>query len=62
MAAGMVKANHQRPTTKRTRRRGRVDEAFVLERPKRRKMLRIWTKTAAQYPIPTPLDDILDES
>ena len=45
---GMVNTNHHRPTMKSTRRRGRVDEAFVLERPQRRMMLRTWTKTAAQ--------------
>jgi hypothetical protein len=44
---GIVKANHQTPTRKRTRRRGSVDETEVLDMRNRRRMLRIWTNTAA---------------
>ena len=44
---GIVKANHQTPTRKRTRRSGRVDETEVLDMRNRRRMLRIWTNTAA---------------
>jgi hypothetical protein len=59
----MVKANHHIPTMRRTNRRGRVDETFFFfDMRKRTKMLRIWTKTAAIYPMPTPLDEILEDS
>lgn len=44
---GIVNANHQTPTRKRTRRRGSVDETEVLDMRNRRRMLRIWTNTAA---------------
>ena len=49
----------------RTRRSGRVveyEDIDVLERMNRSKILRHWTNTAAQYPTPTPLEDIWVES
>ncbi len=61
---GMVKTNHQTPDIKRTIRKGRVDGALgkALDIMKRSRMLRIWTKTAAMYPIPTPLEEMVVES
>lgn len=59
-----VNENHHNPTTKRTIRRGRVAEnddrgAFTMINMT---MLRIWTNTAAAYPIPIPFEDILADS
>jgi hypothetical protein len=57
----MVKENHQMPTKSKTKRNGSVPETFeidVLESVKRSNILRICTKTAAQYPSPTPLDEM----
>jgi len=44
---GIVNTNHHTPTRNKTRRRGSVDETLVLDRRNRRRMLRIWTNTAA---------------
>lgn len=64
-AVGTVKASHHAPTKKRTMRSGRVAEVDgkdTLDRAKRRAMLRHWTKTAAMYPMPAPLEEIFAES
>lgn len=64
-AAGIEKAHHHKPTMNRTSRRGSVcDEGSgnVFLSAKRRRILRHWTKTAAIYPMPIPLEDILVES
>jgi hypothetical protein len=64
-AAGIEKVHHHKPTMNSTSRRGSVCDdgsgnAFL--RLRRSKMLRHWTKTAARYPMPIPLEDILVES
>ena len=46
-AAGIVKANHQIPTKKRTSLSASVEETFILDMRKRIKLLKIWTETAA---------------
>lgn len=64
-AVGIVRASHHAPTKKRTMRSGRVAEVGdkdTLDRAKRRAMLRHWTKTAAMYPMPAPLEEIFAES
>jgi hypothetical protein len=60
-----MEASHHAPTKKRTMRSGRVAEVDgkdTLDRAKRRAMLRHWTKTAAMYPMPAPLEEIFAES
>jgi hypothetical protein len=54
-----VKASHHAPTRNSTIRNGSVDETEVFDMMNRSKILKIWTKTAAIYPTPTPLEDIL---
>lgn len=60
--AGRVKPSHQHPTMNRTRRRGIVDDTDSFDKPKSNSILRTCTKTAAAYPIPTPLEEIFVES
>ena len=60
--AGIVNTNHQSPTRNNTTRSGRVDDTEVFDMKKRIIMLRICMKTAAAYPMPTPVEDIFEES